>query len=81
MMAGTSDFRGVARDPDTARLWHRNQRDAGIEFKQWEGRLKPRRSWLSILSFCAMGLILVAVIFGAMAGLSGAADMLNGAAL
>lgn len=54
---------GAYRGPSD-RIMPRNQREAGIEYHQWEARLKPQRSWLSIIviaaaiigSFCFLAL-------------------------
>jgi hypothetical protein len=31
----------------------RNQREAGIEFLEWEDRMRPRHSWLALIGICA----------------------------
>lgn len=39
------------------RIMPRNQREAGIEYHQWEARLKPQRPWLSIVVITAAVII------------------------
>ena len=42
-------FRGIGADADAGTRWNRTQRDAGIEFRAWESRVKIPTPWIVLL--------------------------------
>lgn len=51
-MSPTHADYGVYRGPSD-RIMPRNQQEAGIEYHQWENRLRPQMPWLSIIAIAA----------------------------
>jgi hypothetical protein len=62
----------IASYADGGRYWPRTQRDAGIEFMEWDGRLRPVKSWAQIAilvaEFLGLAWFIGACIFLATAG-------------
>lgn len=57
-----TDFHGIGAHADhRPQLLHRSQREAGIDHRAWEGRLKPMRPFWPEAMVCLMG----AVVLGA----------------
>ncbi len=62
-MTASTDLRygGPYRGPSD-RIMSRNQKEAGIDRFEWEGRIKPRWSWSQILVVAVGAMICTAMV-------------------